>query len=705
MKKSLTVLSVIMLITIGFYGQKAREQVIKELEIQLKTASGTERVDILNRLASFYYTTEPKRCIQYCEPALTLSKQLKYPKGWARALIYKSYALSVQGERKKNLEYGKEALTIFESLGDRKGIADAFGAIGYFYLQKDYTNIALEYFLKALKVYEELDDKTGFIYSNWNLGNLYLHLKEFQKSLAYFRDGLKIVEETGDELRRARFYHNIGMTYHDLEDYPRALEYFQNALKIFEASGQRYWIAATLLNMGITFLRVGQNQEALNSFLKSRRLCEVLENKEGMYYNFKNIGDLYAMKENYGRAVAYYDRALAIAKEMNDDSFWESIYKGYAELFAAKGDYKKAFEYHQLYIKAKDALITTIKNKQIAELQEKYETEKKIKEIEILRKNSRIQEITRNALIVIVFLAAVIIIILFKRYLYLFAFWKKQKYIGQYRIIERIDSGGMGTVYLAHNLRDKSETAAVKVLREELFKDEISRKRFKYEGTIIDSLVHPNIVSIYERGEYKGKLYIAMELLQGKTLAHTIEEEDQISIDRCLSIMIQLADALAFIHSKNIVHRDLKPANIMLAGKDGTGDVVKLLDFGLARTRFQTRLTRTGILVGTVNYMSPEQVSGLPSTPACDVYALGIIFYEMVTGRHAFPGDTITEIADKILASNPDEPKQYRPEIPAALNRLITQMLSKEPTQRPSAASVQDMLKAVLTLYQCAGGR
>jgi serine/threonine-protein kinase len=238
------------------------------------------------------------------------------------------------------------------------------------------------------------------------------------------------------------------------------------------------------------------------------------------------------------------------------------------------------------------------------------------------------------------------------------------------------------------------------VLREELFKDEISRKRFKYEGTIIDSLDHPNIVSIYERGEYKGKLYIAMELLQGKNLAYTIEEDGQIALDRCLPIMIQLSDALVFIHSKNIVHRDLKPANIMLTGKDGIGDVVKLLDFGLARTRFQTRLTRTGMLVGTINYMSPEQVSGLPPTPACDVYALGIIFYEMVTGRHAFPGDTITEIADKILVSAPDQPAQYRPGIPDELNGLIMQMLSKESTRRPSAAVVLNRLKTVILSHR-----
>jgi serine/threonine-protein kinase len=126
----------------------------------------------------------------------------------------------------------------------------------------------------------------------------------------------------------------------------------------------------------------------------------------------------------------------------------------------------------------------------------------------------------------------------------------------------------------------------------------------------------------------------------------------------------------------------------MLIEQDGGPDMVKLLDFGLARTRFQTRLTRTGVLVGTVSYMSPEQVTGQPSSAASDIYALGIVFYEMLTGRHAFQGDTITDIADKILKSAPEEPKQLLPDIPHVLNRLVMKMLSKEPEQRPSAERV-----------------
>ncbi|MCP5106070.1 MAG: serine/threonine protein kinase, partial [bacterium] len=271
----------------------------------------------------------------------------------------------------------------------------------------------------------------------------------------------------------------------------------------------------------------------------------------------------------------------------------------------------------------------------------------------------------------------------------------KQKYIGQYKIVEKIGSGGMGTVYYAHNIRDKTQIAAVKVLKEELTEDEMNRRRFKYEGTIIDKLAHPNIVKIYERGEYKEKLYIAMEYLRGKTLARKIREDGIIDINEALHIMTGIADALVFIHDQGVVHRDLKPANIMLIEKEGEPLSVKLLDFGLALMNSQTRLTQSGFLVGTVNYISPEQIIENRYSSAGDVYALGIIFYEMVVGEQVFPGNSITVVMEKILDTEPPEPSRIRPDIPVALERLIMQMLSKDPDRRPSAGDVLAALKTM----------
>jgi serine/threonine-protein kinase len=159
--------------------------------------------------------------------------------------------------------------------------------------------------------------------------------------------------------------------------------------------------------------------------------------------------------------------------------------------------------------------------------------------------------------------------------------------------------------------------------------------------------------------------------------------------------MIQIADALAKIHSKNIVHRDLKPDNIMLIENKGDPNFVKLLDFGLARTQYQTRLTQTGIVIGTISYLSPEQISGKRSGAASDIYALGTIFYEMLTGEKPFIGETTTDIMKQILEKTPIEPLHFRDDIPRELNHLILRMLEKEIKSRPIIFDVLAYLQGI----------
>jgi serine/threonine-protein kinase len=290
-------------------------------------------------------------------------------------------------------------------------------------------------------------------------------------------------------------------------------------------------------------------------------------------------------------------------------------------------------------------------------------------------------------------LALVALIFIFKKYLYLFAFWKKQKYIGQYRLLESIGSGGMGNVYKAHSIRQKTSIVAIKVLKEELFKVESNRTRFKHEGAIIDKLNHPNILKIFERGVHEDRLYFVMEFIQGITLEKKIETGGRLDLAECYHIMIQVADALAMIHGKNIVHRDLKPANIMLTEKDGDANFVKLLDFGLSKMKYQTQITESGFLVGTINYLAPEQIVDFEYSPASDVYSMGIIFYEMVIGGLVFAGDSVTTIVEHILDKTPPPPNTIRTDIPEPLNTLILQMISKENDQRPTAQTVLDTLK------------
>lgn len=289
-----------------------------------------------------------------------------------------------------------------------------------------------------------------------------------------------------------------------------------------------------------------------------------------------------------------------------------------------------------------------------------------------------------------------IIINFIRKYITLSGFWKGEKYIGKFKLLDKIGSGGMGTIYKARDTLTKTGTVALKVLRDDLFMSENHRKRFKQEAVIIDQLDHPNIVQIMERGQFEQKLYIVMELLEGKTLAKKIEEEEEIDLKEALDIVIQVADALKKIHSKNIVHRDLKPENVMLVEKEGRRNFVKLLDFGLARTEHQTRITQTGMVLGTLNYMAPEQISHGEFSLASDVYSLGVICYETLTRKVPFPGGKMTDIMRKILNDTPTEPIHYRPEMPTEFNALIMQMIEKESGSRPTVEEVMERLKVIV---------
>jgi serine/threonine protein kinase len=186
-----------------------------------------------------------------------------------------------------------------------------------------------------------------------------------------------------------------------------------------------------------------------------------------------------------------------------------------------------------------------------------------------------------------------------------------------------------------------------------------------------------------------------MELLKGKTLETKLAEDGQMHLNECLHIMKQITAALSLIHSKNIIHRDLKPSNIMLVNNNGDNHFVKLLDFGVARMKFQTKLTRTGILLGTTNYLAPEQINNSGISTASDLFSLGIIFYEMVCGTKPFTGDSESDIIKDILEKQPMEPQRLRDDVPQELNTLIMRMLEKRKESRPSGPKVQEILHTI----------
>jgi tetratricopeptide (TPR) repeat protein len=262
--------------------------------------------------------------------------------------------------------------------------------------------------------------------------------------------------------------------------------------------------------------------------------------------------------------------------------------------------------------------------------------------------------------------------------------------IGFYEIATRIGAGGMGEVYGARDTRLRREVA-LKVIRPSLADEPDAADRFLREAELLSSLNHPNIVTIYETGSIGDDRYIAMEMIHGRTGRDLVREG--VSPDAAAAIGRQAAEALAAAHAARIVHRDIKPENLMVRS-DG---YVKILDFGLARRdrpvdgatgSLATAMTGAGVVMGTVAYLSPEQIGGEPASPAGDVFALGIVLYEMLTGRHPFQAPSPVAMVHAVLSELAEAPSVFNPDVPPQLDELVLDMLGKEPSSRPAADDV-----------------
>ena len=253
---------------------------------------------------------------------------------------------------------------------------------------------------------------------------------------------------------------------------------------------------------------------------------------------------------------------------------------------------------------------------------------------------------------------------------------------GRYQIEEVLGQGGMATVYAArHRLVDRP--CAVKVMSPQFTRNEVIRERFRREAKAAQKLAHPNIIEIFDQGETPdGYVYLVMELLRGETLADVLEH-GKVPLERGLPIMIQIARALARAHDLEVIHRDLKPENIFLARAPNGADVVKLLDFGIARSMQDSRLTGAGEVFGTPQYMAPERITSIEAGPSADLYSLGVIIYEMVTGTFPFDASDITTYFIKHLKEEPVSPKKHDPSIPSELERLVMECLAKDAKDRP----------------------
>src|SRR5436190_3981795 len=256
---------------------------------------------------------------------------------------------------------------------------------------------------------------------------------------------------------------------------------------------------------------------------------------------------------------------------------------------------------------------------------------------------------------------------------------------GRYRLLHRLGAGGMADVWAADD-QMLDRRVALKFLLPRYSQDQQFVERFRREAAAAAGLQHPNVVGVYDRGEHDGVPFIAMEYVQGASLKDLIDRG--LSVGEAIEITRQVLAGARFAHSKGFIHRDLKPQNVLV---DGEGRA-RVADFGIARAG-SSEITQTGSVLGTAQYLSPEQAQGLPVTAASDIYSIGVMLYEALTGRVPFEADSPVAVALKQVSEQPRPPSRLNPQVPRALDAVVLRALAKDPANR--FASADEFMRAL----------
>jgi len=643
--------------------------------------------------------SEYDQALAFYERCLALDREIGNRAGVARALGNVGNVHYDRGDYGRALEVHQEALVIERELDDSSQIMTSLNNIGIaLYRLGDYQG-ALENLLEALRLHEAAGELSGVAGAAVNIGNIFEHIGQLDRAAEYFQRALDAHTEVGTLDGMAGAHLNLGNICQLGERLAEAEAHYLKALELARRVGSPRLEASALDSLGHVERHRGAPERALPLHRQALALRESLGVLQDVALSNQNLGLALHDLGRLDEARPPLERALALARECGAATVVQEVLSDLSGLHAARGEFETALGYAQQAAAARETYLNERSNDRVAELETRYQMEARKRENELLAKENEIRRLEASrarlrANLMLVALAVVLtaVVLLLRRYRDLLRFWKRKSLVGHYRIVDTIAEGGMGVVYRAESLVERSGSFALKLIRDEHAADPAVRRRFLHEAAVVDQLDHPHIVRVHERGEDSGRLYIAMELLEGPSLAELIRRGQRLALPAALHVMRQLAAVVAAIHAKGVLHRDLKPANVILVEREGDPSFVKLLDFGLARSQSLTRLTETGAILGTIAYLPPEQITEQRFTAASDVYALGVVFYELLTLCPAFPGGTPVEVIQQILRGEVVPPTRLRPDLPVELERLLLEMMATDPAARPGDGEVVDRL-------------
>lgn len=371
-KWSLIVLFISAILQVDLYAQREIDSLIILLE---KSSNDTSKIILLNTLSDKQYRNSPSKALVYSQEALKLSQELGY----------------------------------------KRGMAKSYNNIGIvYYCQGNYTN-ALNNYLEAVKVYEEINDKQGLQKTYNNIGVFFFDQQNYDKAEEYYMASLKIKQELGDAIGIAKSYNNLGIIAQNKKNYENALAYYEKALAITEEMNNKEVLAQTLNNMGMVYLLTKEYNKALIQLTKALDIKKVLNDQRGISNTLNNIADAFYNMGQYSSAIETLTKSIQLAKELGAKDIYKIAYEKLSSVYAASGNYKEAYKYHKLYSEVKDSLFSEAQSKQAADLEAKYENEKKEKEIELLKRDNELQELKdnrKNILIVVISAGLVLVLIM-----------------------------------------------------------------------------------------------------------------------------------------------------------------------------------------------------------------------------------------------------------------------------------------------------